>query len=209
MLTRAMSLSSLPAASPAVALTGGEGALLERARLGDRGAFEQLYRQHCAHIYALCLRLTGQRELAEDCVQETFIAAWRALHSFRQRSGYATWLHRIAVNTVLSLEHDITEWSTDIPAGDELDRAHASLRSLILELGRLSETGVRDPRQVVGPFVEALLALRDAARKDRRFSDADFVRERLVECGVEVRDTPDGSEWLLASEGTAGPEAGA
>jgi len=115
----------------------------------------------------------------------------------------------LAASIVLDLERDITEWSTDIPAGDELDRAHASLRSLILELGRLSETGVRDPRQVVGPFVEALLALRDAARKDRRFSDADFVRERLVECGVEVRDTPDGSEWLLASDSTAGVEAGA
>jgi RNA polymerase sigma-70 factor (ECF subfamily) len=127
MLTRAMSLSSLPAASPAVALTGGEGALLERARLGDRGAFEQLYRQHCAHIYALCLRLTGQRELAEDCVQETFIAAWRALHSFRQRSGYATWLHRIAVNTVLSRQRYLAARDGDSGADSETDEAAASL----------------------------------------------------------------------------------
>ena len=49
-----------------------------------------------------------------------------------------------------SLERDVTEWSTDIPAGDELDRAHASLRSLILELGRLSEAGARDPRRSSG-----------------------------------------------------------
>ncbi len=67
----------------------------------------------------------------------------------------------------------------------------------------------RDPRQLVGSFVEALLKIRDAARQDRRFADADFVRERLAESGVEVRDTPDGSEWLLADDSTAGVEAGA
>ena len=114
----------------------------------------------------------------------------------------------LAAGTVLKLERDVTDWSTDIPAGDELARAHASLRSLILELGRLSEAGSRDPRQVIGPFVETLLELRDAARKGRRFADADFVRDRLTELGIEVRDTPDGSEWLLAGEGTAGTEAG-
>ncbi len=103
----------------------------------------------------------------------------------------------LAVRTVLDLEHDVTEWSTDIPAGDELDRAHASLRSLIFELGRLSEAGTRDPRQVVGPFVEALLEIRDAARNEGRFAEADLVRDRLAGSGVEVRDTPGGSEWLI------------
>ena len=70
----------------------------------------------------------------------------------------------LATSIVLGLERDVTEWSTDIPAGDELDRAWASLRSLILELGRLSETGSRDPREVVGPLVEALWS--SGARRD-------------------------------------------
>ncbi|MGD1012383.1 MAG: hypothetical protein ABR925_07630 [Acidimicrobiales bacterium] len=115
----------------------------------------------------------------------------------------------LATSTVLALERDVTEWSTDIPPGDELDRAHASLRSLILQLGRLSESGARDPREVIGPFVETLIALRDAARLERRFAEADLVRDRLVESGIEVRDTPDGSEWLLADQGEAETEAGA
>ncbi len=115
----------------------------------------------------------------------------------------------LAVGTVLDLERDVTDWSTDIPAGDELDRAHASLRSLILELGRLSATGARDPRDIVGPFVEALLELRDTARRDGRFHEADLVRERLAEHGIEVRDTPQGSEWLLAGDGSGGAESGA
>ena len=112
----------------------------------------------------------------------------------------------LAANTVLELESDVTQWSTDIPAGDELDRAHASLRSLIFELGRLSETGTRDPRGIVGPFIEVLLELRDGARRDGRFEEADLVRERLAECGIEVRDTPHGSEWLFTGGAAAGAD---
>ena len=63
--------------------------------------FEAFYRQHVARVYALCLRLTGQPALAEDCTQECFISAWRALAGFRGQSTHATWLHRIAVNAVL------------------------------------------------------------------------------------------------------------
>ena len=72
------------------------------AAAGDARAFEKLYRRHAARIHGLCLRLTGQRETAEDCVQEAFISAWRSLPRFEARSSFATWLHRIAVNTVLA-----------------------------------------------------------------------------------------------------------
>jgi RNA polymerase sigma-70 factor (ECF subfamily) len=69
---------------------------------GGVAGFEAIYREHVGGVYGLCLRLTGSRELAEDCTQETFLAAWRALPKFQARSTLATWLHRIAVNTVLA-----------------------------------------------------------------------------------------------------------
>jgi RNA polymerase sigma-70 factor, ECF subfamily len=65
-------------------------------------AFEAIYREHVGAVFGLCLRLTGSREQAEDCTQEAFLAAWRALPQFQARSTLATWLHRIAVNTVLA-----------------------------------------------------------------------------------------------------------
>jgi len=92
----------------------------------------------------------------------------------------------------------VTAWAADIPGGDELDRAHASLRALIVELGELSATGARDPREVVGPFVETLLELRASARAEKRFGDSDLIRDRLASLGIEVRDGADGSEWVLA-----------
>src|SRR6201996_986821 len=72
------------------------------AAAGDLAAFERLYRQFSPRIYGLCLRLTGQREAAEDCTQESFVAAWRALGRFEMRSRFSTWMQRIAIRTVLS-----------------------------------------------------------------------------------------------------------
>jgi RNA polymerase sigma-70 factor, ECF subfamily len=76
--------------------------LIAAARGGDMRAFERLYRLHHRKVFGLCLRMTRQRETAEDCVQKTFIKAWRNLPGFEGRSAFSSWLHRIAVNEVMS-----------------------------------------------------------------------------------------------------------
>jgi RNA polymerase sigma-70 factor (ECF subfamily) len=76
--------------------------LVAGARRGDMRAFERLYRMHSGRVYGLCLRMTRRTDAAEDCVQQTFVRAWRNLASFEGRSSFGTWLHRIAVNEVLS-----------------------------------------------------------------------------------------------------------
>ena len=91
---------------------------------GDRRAFERLYRSHVGRVTRLCLRLTGHRETAEDCVQDTFVSAWRALSNFQSRSTFSTWLYRIAVNAVLARRRGLAhsfEVTVDTDAG-ELDR---------------------------------------------------------------------------------------
>ena len=75
--------------------------LVAAAAGGSSAAFEALYRRHAAHVYGLCLRMTAQHHTAEDCTQEAFVQAWRNLPRFETRSAFGTWLHRIAVNTVL------------------------------------------------------------------------------------------------------------
>jgi RNA polymerase sigma-70 factor, ECF subfamily len=79
-----------------------EASLVQRARGGDVRAFERLYRDHIGSMYGLCLRMTRDPAAAEDCAQEAFINAWRALERFETRSSFGTWLHRIAVNVVLN-----------------------------------------------------------------------------------------------------------
>lgn len=74
---------------------------IARAQRADAGAFEKLYRMHVDKVYGLCLRMTGNVAEAEDCAQEAFIQAWNKLEKFRGESAFGTWLHRIAVNSVL------------------------------------------------------------------------------------------------------------
>ncbi|MBK9304231.1 MAG: RNA polymerase sigma factor [bacterium] len=75
--------------------------LVARARLGDRQAFEQIYRRHVGRMHAVCLRLTGDANEAEAAVQDAFVRAWRGLGGFRGDSALGTWLHRLAVNAAL------------------------------------------------------------------------------------------------------------
>ena len=87
--------------TPNEAADGTDELVLAGARRGDTAAFERLYKAYVGRVYGLCLRMTGNRAMAEDCTQETFINAWKALKSFESRSSFGTWLHRIAVNSVL------------------------------------------------------------------------------------------------------------
>src|SRR5438046_9707021 len=81
---------------------GWEPALVQRACSGGTRAFERLYREHAGRVDGRGLRMTRDAHLAEDCTQETFINAWRALPRFETRSSLSTWLHRIAVNVSLA-----------------------------------------------------------------------------------------------------------
>jgi RNA polymerase sigma-70 factor (ECF subfamily) len=96
-----------------------EGALVERARAGDVRAFERLYREHVGRVYGLCLRMTRDPSVAEDCTQETFINAWKALARFETRSSLATWLHRIAVNAALAKRRKANVLVADAPLQDD------------------------------------------------------------------------------------------
>ena len=107
--------------------------LVAAAAAGSKVAFEQLYRSHVGRVYGLCLRMTRDPTTAEDCTQDAFIQAWRALPGFQQRSGFSTWLHRIAVNTVLARGRKRRE-----AVGEE-----ASIEEQVA--GTIADTGVEDP----------------------------------------------------------------
>ena len=102
------------------------------------------------------------------------------------------------VAAVLTLEQSVHDWRADTLQGEDSDRARRTLRSMVVRLGTLATVGARDPRTVVGPYVELLLELRSRARTARDFATSDLVRDRLVAAGVEVRDTPDGPQWNLS-----------
>lgn len=102
MLDAAMSLPPTSVPTHEANTVDGDHELVRAAGLGDTAAFEQLYRTHSRRIHAVVWRLAGGNTArAEDLVQEAFIRAWQALPAFRFESAFATWLHRLAVNTAL------------------------------------------------------------------------------------------------------------
>jgi len=102
-----------------------------------------------------------------------------------------------AARSVLELEDVITSWSADTLQGTDGEFARATLRSMITRLAGAASSGLADPREVVGPYMDVLLTLRSQVRADKRFDLSDVIRDRLAAIGVEVRDTPSGAEWVL------------
>ena len=78
-----------------------DGKLVRRAQAGDVDAFASIFEEHKGKIYSVCLRMTNNAAEAEDLTQDAFIQVFRKLATFRGDSTLATWLYRVAVNTVL------------------------------------------------------------------------------------------------------------
>jgi len=104
-----------------------------------------------------------------------------------------------AARAVLALESAIHAWSADTLQGEEMDNAHAALRSMIVRLGDAAIGGLADPRDALDPIMNVLLELRSAVRTDKRYDLSDLIRDRLAAVKIEVRDTPQGVEWVINS----------
>ena len=100
---------------------------IQKAQAQDSAAFEALYRLHVDKVYGLCLRMTGNASEAEDCTQEAFIQAWMKLDKFRGESAFGTWMHRVAVNTVLGRMRKSRREQDRIRAVSEISSAPESI----------------------------------------------------------------------------------
>jgi RNA polymerase sigma-70 factor (ECF subfamily) len=71
---------------------------VERTLAGERDAYRVLVERHSAYVYRLAHRMTGNREDAEEVVQEAFLRAYQKLAQFAGSANFATWVYRIAAN---------------------------------------------------------------------------------------------------------------
>lgn len=74
-------------------------ALVARVKAGDAAAFERLFARHAPRIYRFASRMCRQAQDAEDILQDTFLAAYRHLDTFRGAARFTTWLYAIAANS--------------------------------------------------------------------------------------------------------------
>ena len=93
--------------------------LVDRARLGDRHAFDLLVLKYQSRLLSLVNRLVSKQSDALDVLQDTFVKAYRSLHTFRGESAFYTWLYRIAVNTAKNHLASKLKESKDVSVDDE------------------------------------------------------------------------------------------
>ena len=141
-----------------------EAALLLRARKGDRDAFMELFQPYQERIYAVALKLLGNREDAVDVAQEAFLRTFWKITGFRAEAHFYTWLYRITLNLcherLVRRKREMPRWTPPEPDSGDTDekeiqaadpaaspREQASQNERVLlvrqALARLSESDFR------------------------------------------------------------------
>lgn len=141
--------------------------LAARAAAGDAAAFEALVTRYQGRVYRLACRLTGSEGDAQDVLQETFLAAYRGLESFRGTSRFSTWLYRIATNAALMHRRHQSRRRTE-PLDDYLPRfdehgQHAAEPAELVTASRADE--VLDRKRLAERACEGLERLPDIYRE--------------------------------------------
>jgi len=181
-----------------------DGSLVERARTGDREAFEALVRKHHQKIYRTLLGITGNQEDAEDLTQVTFLKAYEHLGNFQGAAKFSTWLTRIAINEGLQRLRGRKPMESLDDTGDDEDEefrprqirawtespeqafSRNELRSLVeQELMRLPEkyrvvVMLRDLEELSTEQTAQALGLGIAVVKTRLLRARLMLRERLA-----------------------------
>jgi RNA polymerase sigma-70 factor, ECF subfamily len=102
--------------------TDEDAALIQRTGLGDRDAFEELYRRFARPVLGMAIRQLGDSGRAEDATQETFTAIWRSARSYKPERGTASaWLYAVARHAIIDRARQRIEPAAeapDEPSGD-------------------------------------------------------------------------------------------
>jgi RNA polymerase sigma factor (sigma-70 family) len=102
--------------------------LLSSAKKGNSGAFGELCQRHQKKVFQVTLRITRNREDAEDALQECFLSALVHLKNFDGRSQFATWLTRIAINAALmKIRRNRNSRETPLHTTDEFGEERESI----------------------------------------------------------------------------------
>ncbi len=178
------------------------GVLVDAARAGDRGAFDELVRRTHRDTYTLALRLVGDPDDARDVTQEAYLRAFRGLKTFRGDAQFTTWLYRITANRAathlrrrIRHRHDpLTDdlWDPDPVAGGP---AQAELRhELVQALDSLppklrSVVVLRDVYGLPHAEIASELSISESAAKVRLHRARKKLREELFDA-ADARTSP-------------------
>ena len=124
-------------------------AVLKSAGAPTQAEFHEVIADRADRWYAAALRITRDRDLAEDAVQDALLSAWNKRHQYERSARLDTWIHRIAVNAALQLlrknkpavweplEHDIPDETTSPAAERAMDELEGNLANALRKLSEI------------------------------------------------------------------------
>ena len=161
--------------------TESDAELVARLQRGDDAAFEAVVRLYGGRLLAVARRFLGNDADAQDAVQDAFVRAFKAIHTFEARAQLSTWLHRIVVNTALMKLRERRRKPTE------------SIEELLPNF-------IDDGHQAVASrdWSDALLERKETAAlvRDAIAMLPDQYREVLVLRDIEDRDTAETADLL-------------
>ncbi len=200
--------------------------LVTRLQANDPRAYEALIEQYADRLYRVAYRVLGDPDDAEDAVQETFLAVYRNIHTFRGEAKFSSWLYRIAYNQAVALLRrrqraqqvylDDMETDDDLPLPDTVtplpeealreEEIQRCLHDLLMELSpKLRAAFVL--HEIEGlPIREVaeILGLKESAVKMRLHRARLALQQRLLQRWQQRSASPETSSVVtLESEQTA------
>jgi len=159
---------------------------LIKASEGDIDAFKELYDASCGYVYNIALRVTGNREDAQEVTQDVFIKIHKHLKSFRFRANIKTWIYRITVNTAINTykrrtkevtkKSDYDDNILNIPVAETLKKRMDEEANQVLVNKLL---GLLNPQQKACVILKDLQALSYKEIADTLRININTVRSRL------------------------------
>jgi RNA polymerase sigma-70 factor, ECF subfamily len=190
-----------PKQLPSTIVRSDEGALVQAAKSGDLGAFEELVNRYEGRIFRLTMNITQNREDAQDAAQDAFLKSFKNLDRFQGDSRFYTWLVRIAVNEALMrlrkrrpnivsldepveteddlIQHDVQDWDPTPEQRYERTEMNSILNEAIGKLDPIFRTvfQLRDIEQVSTEETAETLGISVPA-----------VKSRLLRARLKLRD---------------------
>lgn len=150
--------------------------LVMKASRGDMAAFEEIYKATSAFVYNVALRITNNRDNADEVTQDVFVKVYDNLRNFGFRSSFKTWVYRITANAAINYSKSKARYAHNKVEYDPVVHDVQVPDDVRLELDRAdSEKRINSILELLDPDQRACIVLREIEELDYR-SIADILR---------------------------------
>ncbi len=139
--------------------------------------------------------------VAGSTVDEEENSFWKRIEAAEEsfERGMESGRPEILVSSLLELDRLIWKGQQDLEDPEFIAQARERFREMVVRFGLTLEKAPSDRKSCLTPLVEPLLRLRDSYRREKRWDDADLLRQCLHEAGLDVEDAPEGARWKLSA----------